>query len=141
MVSSHLRFLFDFLIIYKSDLLIKIILISKFMTSQTGYQTIPIHILTNISRSKGNEVMKFSQLIEYNMRTIFIEKSLLNSGGETIPDLFLKNQSWANLWINNLKFHTICFYCMASGGLSNYIKKKLQTSCFYLTQSFFKKQK
>ena len=37
--------------------------------------------------------MKFSQLIEYNMRTIFIEKSLLNSGGETIPDLFLKNQS------------------------------------------------
>ena len=63
------------------------------MTSQTGYQTIPIRILNNISRSKGNEVMKFSQLIEYNMRTIFIEKSLLNSGGETIPDLFLKNQN------------------------------------------------
>ena len=63
------------------------------MMSQTGYQTMPIHILTNISRSKGNEIMKFSQLIEYNMRTIFIEKSLLNSGGEAIPDLFLKNQN------------------------------------------------
>ena len=29
-------------------------LISKFMTSQHGYQTITIHILPNISRSKGN---------------------------------------------------------------------------------------
>ena len=36
------------------------------MTSQPGKQTIPIHILTNISRSKTNQAMKFGQLTEYN---------------------------------------------------------------------------
>ena len=33
------------------------------MTSQTGEQTIAIHILSNISRSKGNQAMKFDYLI------------------------------------------------------------------------------
>ena len=33
------------------------------MTSQTGEQTIAIHILSNISRSKGNQTMKFDYLI------------------------------------------------------------------------------
>ena len=34
------------------------------MKSQTSLQTIAIHILTNISRSKGNQAIKFGQLIE-----------------------------------------------------------------------------
>ena len=55
------------------------------MTSQPGYQTIAIHILPNISRSKGNHVMKFGQLIEYNMRNIFVKKSYTKCAGETIP--------------------------------------------------------
>ena len=53
------------------------------MTPQTGKQTIEIHILSNISRSKGNGGMKFGQLIEYNMRTILLEKSYTKCGGET----------------------------------------------------------
>ena len=32
--------------------------------------------------------MKFAQLIEYNMRNIFLEKSYTNFDGETIPDPF-----------------------------------------------------
>ena len=36
------------------------------MTSEPGQQTITIHILPNISRSKGNQTMKFGQLIKYN---------------------------------------------------------------------------
>ena len=32
------------------------------MTSQPGQETITIHILTSISRRKGNEKMKFGQL-------------------------------------------------------------------------------
>ena len=55
------------------------------MTSQPGKQTIAIHILPNISRSKGNQTMKFGQLIEYNMRNIFVEKSYTKCAGETIP--------------------------------------------------------
>ena len=46
-------------------------LISKFMTSQPDQETITTHILPNISRSKGNQAMKFGQLTEYNTRNIF----------------------------------------------------------------------
>ena len=38
------------------------------MASQAGEQIITIHILPNISTSKGNQAMKFDQLIEYNVR-------------------------------------------------------------------------
>ena len=40
------------------------------MTSQPGKQSIVIHILPNISRSKRNQTMKFGQLIECNMRNM-----------------------------------------------------------------------
>ena len=42
--------------------------------SQPGLQTIAIHILFNISRSKDNQTMKFGQLIEYNKKNIFLQK-------------------------------------------------------------------
>ena len=70
---------------YKSGLIRKIRLISKFKMSEPGSQTIAIHILANILRSKGNQSMKLSQLIKYNMRTIFLEKSFSKYGGITIP--------------------------------------------------------
>ena len=38
-----------------------------------------------MSRSKGNQTMKFGQLIEYNMRNIFVKKSYSKCTGETIP--------------------------------------------------------
>ena len=55
--------------------LIKLRLFSKFMTSQAGQQPIAIHILLYILRRIGNQTMKFVQLIEYNVRNIFIQKS------------------------------------------------------------------
>ena len=48
------------------------------------------HIWTNIPGSKGNQTMKFGQLIEYNMIDIFIELSYTKHGGETIPRPFSK---------------------------------------------------
>ena len=68
----------------------KISLISKSMTSQPGQQTIEIYILPNISRNKGNQAVKFGQLIEHNMRNIFVEKSYTKCAGETIPRPFSK---------------------------------------------------
>ena len=44
------------------------------MTSQTGLQTIAIHILPNISQSKDNQTMKFGQIIEHNKRNNFLQK-------------------------------------------------------------------
>ena len=67
----------------------------KFLTAQPGQQTISIHILSNIPRSKGKETMKFGQLIEYNMWNIFVEKLYTNCGGETIPRPLSKRSKWS----------------------------------------------
>ena len=42
------------------------------MTSQDGTQTITINILLDITKSKDNQNMKFGQLIDYNVRNIFL---------------------------------------------------------------------
>ena len=67
------------------------------MTSQTIQQIIIIHIFSNISRSKGNQTIKFGQLIEYNMKNIFLEKSYTKCGAELVPGPFIKNQNEAYL--------------------------------------------
>ena len=60
------------------------------MTSQPGQQIITIHIFPNISRIKGNQTMKFGQLIEYNKGNIFFFKSHAeNETGRLVSDLFL----------------------------------------------------
>ena len=58
------------------------------MTSKPGKQTIAVHTLPNISRIKGNQTMAFGQLIEYDTRKNFLEKSYSKCGGETIPRPF-----------------------------------------------------
>ena len=42
----------------------------------------------DILKSKGNQTIKFGQLIEYNMRNIFLEKSYTECGKETSPRPF-----------------------------------------------------
>ena len=75
---------------WKNRLIRKVRSISKFMTSQPGKHTFPIHVLPNISKSKGINTMKFGQLIECNMKNIFFGKSYTKCDGEAIPRPFLK---------------------------------------------------
>ena len=63
------------------------------MASETGKQIITIYILPNISGSKYSHTKKFGKFIEYNMRRIFLENSYTESGGETSPRPFSKNQN------------------------------------------------
>ena len=67
------------------------------MTPQTGQQIIKIHILSDISRSKGNQTVKFGQLIEYNKKNICLEKSYKNVMEKLVLDAFKKNQNLAYL--------------------------------------------
>ena len=62
------------------------------MTSQPCLQTIAIHIVPNISRSKNNQTMKLGQLTEYN-KYFFQKLYVGNETGRLVPDLFffLKN--------------------------------------------------
>ena len=48
--------------------------------------------------------MKFGQLIEYHIRNIFIEKSYTKCVKKLFPQPYLKDQNWAYLWINSVKF-------------------------------------
>ena len=52
------------------------------MRKQRGKQT-PQYL-----RSKGNQTMKFGQLLEYKMRNVFLEISHTKCGGETSQTLF-----------------------------------------------------
>ena len=62
--------------------------------SQHGKRTIATHILPDISRSKGNGTIKFSHLIEHNMKKIFPEKPHTKCDGETIPRAFSKKSKF-----------------------------------------------
>ena len=63
------------------------------MTSQPGKQTIAMHLLPNISRSKGNQTMKFGQLAECNMRNIFMKNHTQNVVEKLFSGSFLINQN------------------------------------------------
>ena len=62
------------------------------MTSQTEKQTITIYILPNISGNKGNQITNFGQLIEFNMRNIFLKNHTQNAVEKLFPHPSLKNQ-------------------------------------------------
>ena len=58
------------------------------MTSEPGLQTIAIHILPKLSRTKVNKTMKLGQSIEYNMRNIFLEKLYAKCGRTILEDKY-----------------------------------------------------
>ena len=61
----------------------KLKLISKFMKSQLGKQTVTIHLLPNISRGKGNQIMKFGQLKNITIVIFFFKNHTANEAWET----------------------------------------------------------
>ena len=63
------------------------------MMSKPGKQTIARQILPNNLRSKENQTMKFGQLIEYNVRKLFLKKSYTKCRRESIPRCFSKIQN------------------------------------------------
>ena len=72
----------------------RLMLISKFIASQTGQQVIAIHILSNILGSKGNQTMNFGQLAEHKIRNIiFLGNHTQNVVVKLVLDAFIKNQN------------------------------------------------
>ena len=63
------------------------------MMPKLGEETIEIHILSNISKSKDNQAMKFGQLIEYRVGIIFLLKNNTQNVLEKLfSGLFLKSK-------------------------------------------------
>ena len=84
---------------------------------------------------------KVIRLWNITWETFFLKNHAQDVVDKLFSYPFLKNQKSASSWIDSLKFYTVRFYCMAGWGLSKYIETKLQTICFYLILSFFKKNK
>ena len=89
----------------------KIYDVANWETTNCDTHITAIHIMPNISRSKGYQTMKFGQLIECNIRSIFLEKSYTKSSGKTSPRPFSKTSLY--LSINSLTFYIVCFYCIS----------------------------
>ena len=58
------------------------------MASQPGKETVVKHILSNNFRSKGYQTMKFGQLIECEIRNIFLENYTQNVVKKLFPEPF-----------------------------------------------------
>ena len=95
--AHHLHFCPKFLVMYKNGWIRKLRVISKLMTLQTGQQIMIILILPNISRSKSNQAMKLGQLIENNMRNVFLESHTKCDGEASYSQTLLH---WVLRWIN-----------------------------------------
>ena len=102
-------------------------------------QIITIHILPNISRSKGNQTRKFEQLTECYMRNIFFQNSEAKCGEEACSRPFYKKSKLSkwNAW-NVIKF---AFIVCPSWGLPKYIKRKIWPLTFSLYKAFLENKK
>ena len=58
---------------YVNGLITKLRSMSKSMTSQTGQQIIRMHILPNISRSKGSQTIKLGPLMDIAWEMFFLK--------------------------------------------------------------------
>ena len=104
------------------------------MTSQPGWQTVAINILSSISWNKDNRAMIFSQLIDYNMENIFLEKSCTNVMKKLFPDSFLKNQNWTS-------FTQFVFVVCQVEGYQNILKLSCRLLAFTSHTKLFRKVK
>ena len=75
--------------------------------------------------------MKVGPLVEVRWEAFTLKNHTQNVVEKLVPDLSLKSQNWAYLWINRIKFYAVCLYYMPSWGLSIYIENKLQNTYFY----------
>ena len=103
-------------------------LISKFMTSQIGKPIITKNTYHLIPRSIRNQTTEFGQLIEYNIKNVFLENGHTKGGEETSP------RPLVYFWINSLRFCTVYVYCMSKW-------RAIEVDwniCFYLIKNIFK---
>ena len=97
--------------------------------------------MPNISRTKVNQTMKFGQLIECNMRNIFLEESYSKCGGKTSSRLFSENVNWPCLWINGHSFIQFVFIIWQFEGNRNILNLSCRPLAFTSNKVFLKKNK
>ena len=78
-------------------------------------------------------MMNTGQLLEYNLRNIFLEKSYTKCGGETIPRSFYKKSKLTISLDQYSKVLYVLFLLLfVKLRTIEIVETKLQTTCFYL---------
>ena len=95
-----------------------------------------IHILPNISRRKGNQSMKFGQIVECNTRSIFS-----NIIHKMWWEISLKKQNLAYLGINSLKFYSLFLLYVQGEGSRIIWKLRCRPLAFTSDNVFLKNKK
>ena len=108
--SQDVQICLGILVLYKNGLIRTIRVISKLIMSQPGKQTIAIHTLPNLSRSKGSQTMKFDQLIECKGKDTLSKFSFRAFHQIQFQGHFMKHEilSWSTFALIS-KFHCVCF--------------------------------
>ena len=83
--------------------------------------------------------MKFGQLIECNMKNIFLGKSYIKCGGETSPRPFSEKLKLSISMNEEPRVLYGLFLLYAKLRVSKYIETNLQTTFFYFIVGFVKK--
>ena len=98
-------------------------------------------LLLKVWRSKGNQTMKFGQLIGYNIKNTFLQNCTQRMEEKLVPDPFVnikvESISGSAVW-NVIKF---AFIVCPRQSLSKCFKTNNVTICFCLIYSLFKTQK
>ena len=82
-----------------------------------NWEIIETHTLSSVSRSKGNQTIKFGQLVEYNIRNIFFWKFM--------PKMWCRNYSQTLFWkmkIDNI-YGSRYLWIKVSYSLFNFMSK------------------
>ena len=110
------------------------------MTSQISQKTIRIHILPNLSRSNGIQTKKFGQLLKYNMRDIFLEKSYTKYGWKRSPRRFSKKKKIKIEHIS-VKFYSFFLLHVQVEGYRNILQLRCRPLALIPFLNVFKKTK
>ena len=100
------------------------------MTSQPGKQIIEIHILLNISKSKGYQKMKFDQVTEWYtaQKLKFSIKNFFSKCGPIRRKCYFFLRIWLNLLKKSLMENFI-FCAMVTGNMRNIFLEKSYAKC------------
>ena len=80
--------------------------------------------------------MKFGQLLEYNMKNIFFEKSYTKCGGGASPIPFSKKSKLSLSLDHQFEVFTVCFDYMSNSMTAKIYWIKVLTICFSSYKKF-----
>ena len=90
----------------------------QFLATESPLKMMKIYdVRTCLTNNCNTHIDQYLKKLRQSSNEI-VKNHTLNVVKKLFPDPFLKTQNWAYIWVNSLKFYTVCFYCMSRWRLS-----------------------